>query len=508
MTILYPEEMRTIDQVTISGGRNLLALMERAGCRSVELANQKWGLPSKAVVFCGPGNNGGDGMVIARELAMKKIPTWVFFLHGFRKTSQAFIHQLIDIQKLPISWSFIQTEGAIDDCSGFPDLDFLSSFSSSDWIIDAIYGTGSKKSTSRVLSHLFLYLNQLNAKRISIDQPTGIDGTNGQLLGKTAFQADMTICIGYAKTGLLLYPGRAFVGDLQIADIGFDDQVVLSAIANPKNWISEDDMNKRLPKRIPWGHKGSFGRVLVTGGSNRYKGAPILAATGAMAVGTGLVFVQTTPPIDQLMISNYPQWITIPYHEPVDWTEMDSWVIGMGMMASDETHRLCSQALMNESLPLVLDAYALEWLSEDPTRGSLLKKRRVPAVLTPHDQEFAQLIRKDVSYLAHNRVETGKRFARENNAILILKGPTTIIFSPEGSTYWITIGNTGLAKGGSGDVLSGMVGGFLAQKISPVDAAICGTYLHARSSDRYSQANWEGSFQPTDIASWIGFKNP
>ncbi len=504
MTILDPEEMKTIDQATIKGGRDHLALMERAGCRSIELAERKWGLPSKAAVICGPGNNGGDGMVIARELALKKIPTHVFFLHGFRKATQAFIHQFLDIQKFSISWSFLRMDGEIDGCQGFPDFGFLSSFSTSDWIIDAIFGTGSKKPINRVLFQLFSYLNQLNSKRISIDQPTGIDGTSGQLLGETAFQADMTICIGYPKTGLLLYPGRFYTGDLQIADIGFADQTIHSHIINPKLWICEEDMKKRLPKRIPWGHKGSFGRVLVTGGSKRYKGAPILSATGAMAVGTGIVYVQTTPPIDQYMIPLYPQWITFPDHEAVTWAEIDSWAIGMGMMPSEETHRLCSQALIHDTLPLVLDAYALEWLSKDPTRGSLLKKRKIPAVLTPHEQEFSQLLNKDRSFLAHNRVEAGKWYAKENNVILILKGPTTIIFTPEGSSYWITIGNTGLAKGGSGDVLSGMVAGFLAQKLPPVDSAICGTYLHAQSSDRYAQANWEGSFQPTDIASWIG----
>lgn len=497
MTVVYPREMQAIDQTTIENGRHGLVLMERAGCQAIDLAVSKWGLPSKALILCGPGNNGGDGLVIARELFCLGIEARILFTHPIKRVSEAFLHQFQELSQLPVPWKIQPLDDFDDEDPWWMNLD------PTDWVVDAMLGTGSKGALLPPLEGFLEKINRTNAKKIAIDQPTGIDGYNGNLLGNTAFKADMTVTMGYIKSGLLLYPARAYVGELKVADIGFSDLTVKSLHFGQKRLITQIDVEALLPERTPWGHKGTFGKVLITGGSEKYKGAPVLSAIGACGVGSGLIFLQAHSPIDQIVIPQLPQLITFTMEEESAWIKPDSWAIGMGMQHHEPSLKCLHRALAEPGCSLVLDAYALQWLSENPEKMRLLLSRKEPAVLTPHDMEFARLINRDLDDIQKNRLELGSGFSKDHAVVLVLKGATTLIFTPEGKIWFNVSGNTGLAKGGSGDVLSGMIAGFLAQGLSPEQAAICAVYLHAQAAESYAKAHWEGGFQPSEIMVWV-----
>ena len=485
MIVLSPEEMRQRDKSAIEQGFPEILLMEEAGRSTAQMIYNKYREKKEltghhVLILCGKGNNGGDGLVIARFLDMWGFHVKIVLTAQENEMSQVSAKNLKLCQLRDIEIINYQANDKNE---------LYNLFANSDIIVDALLGIGITGKVRGKAQELISLTNQYGAQSMicAVDIPSGISAESGQILGQ-AIQADFTMTMAYMKTGLTLYPGRSYAGETNIVDIGIPP-VIEDSFEDNKYILEEIEAKALLPQRTETGHKGSFGKVAVIGGAEGMSGAPALTAQAALKTGAGLVRALVPQTIQDVVAAYNPAVMTegLAVKENklslAAWSKIkqaadnyDVFAVGPGMDQSEDIKQLVEKILTTINKPVVLDADAINVLDKD-----VLKQRQAVTILTPHPGEMARLIDKEIEYIKQNRIKITKEFAREYDVCLILKGAATTVGLADGDLFINPTGDHGLATAGSGDVLTGVLAGLLAQGLKDAQAAVLAPYIHGKA---------------------------
>ena len=499
MKVVTAAEMRRIDQDTIEGiGIPGIVLMETAGSAIVRAIERHYPTCQRIGILAGKGNNGGDGIVIARQLAHVGGDVRIFLVSPPDSfTGEAHINLQI-AKRLGLQIEEILTDTGFYDTGDVP-----TTLASCELFVDAIFGTGLRGAVRSPIASIINAINSLPIPVLSVDLPSGLDADTGHPLG-TCLQADRTVTIGLPKRGLLMHPGAELAGKLEVVDIGFPEQVV-DAQDIKVNWTTATQASQWVPPRPPASHKGSYGRVLVVAGSTGMTGAAALASEAALRAGAGLVTLATPKHLNPILEGLLPEVMTLPLPETeagslavsatsaiLEFAEKTKSVlaIGPGLSQHSETVSLVHELIRENreqglSLRMVIDADGLNALSQDRNIISLLDRE---TVLTPHPGEMARLTDASVSTLEKDRIHTAQQFASEHSLTLVFKGAPTVSADANGEVWINSTGNPGMGTGGMGDVLTGVIAGLMAQGIASETAAALGVYLHGLAGDIAAEA--------------------
>lgn len=466
--ILTADEMRQHDATTVMAGTPSKILMERAARAVFDVLQKEFNTES-VLILCGGGNNGGDGLAVARLLAKAKGHATVCYLGALDENGAP------DVQKMSAECAAqYALLGKNVTVSADPSFEGVSA------VVDAIFGTGLSRPLEGAYQKAVRALNEARLPVLAVDIPSGVNADNGAVMG-AAVRATRTVAIAALKRGHALFPGAQLSGKVSVADIGV-------FVGDSKGYLLERDDLQRLPNRPRRAHKGSFGRVVVVGGSIGMSGAAHLAAKAAYRAGAGLVEI-VTPEENRLAHQiALPEAVLSCYNEKNASTILkaaleraDAVAIGMGLSESEATKALVGEALGSKSTPLIVDADALNLISKSATLRALLCGRK-NTVVTPHLGEMSRLLGEPVSAIAADLPLAARSFTKESGAITVLKDAHTVIAVGE-EIYINTNGSSGMATGGSGDVLSGIIASFAAQGAAPRDAALCGVLSHALAGE-------------------------
>ncbi|RKY97618.1 MAG: bifunctional ADP-dependent NAD(P)H-hydrate dehydratase/NAD(P)H-hydrate epimerase [Candidatus Hydrothermota bacterium] len=507
MYVLTPNEMRELDRMTIEEfGIPNRVLMESAG-RGVasviirEFDSDLTGL--KCVVVAGKGNNGGDGFVVARYLATNDANVEVYLIGQKSEVKGVAKENLELLEKLGIEIHEIQTENDL----GLFEFDIATA----DVIVDAIFGTGFKGEVQGVYRSVIDAINDADGLVVAVDIPSGVNGATGEV-GDIAVIADLTVTMAFPKLGHFLYPGRFHTGELMVVDIGIPKSFAENRIK--RMLITNELAADIVPVRLGHEHKGDFGRVLFVAGSRGYTGAASLASMAALRVGAGLSFLAIPKSLNDIVEVKLTEVITIPVDEHdgaiteksieellSGERKFDVAAIGPGISRKEKAQKAVLKFLKEFEKPVVVDADGVVALA-----GHLeILKERPPmsTVLTPHPGEMSKLIDMPPDEINKRRVEIAESFAKEHQVILVLKGAPTVIGTPGGMVFLNSTGNAGLASGGTGDVLTGAIAGFIAQGLDVVDAVLLGVYLHGLAGDLAAEDLGEHSLVAGDLLDYL-----
>ena len=508
MRVLNTQQMHEADRQTIDEiGIPSIVLMENAGRQAVAAMEAAFEdlASSKVGVICGRGNNGGDGFVVARTLAQRNIEAIVFLLgsvgdvRGEARTNLEILGR-VGVTVVEITnaqeWELHFTQ--ISEC---------------DLIVDAIAGTGFHGQPTGLLETVIADINGLGASVVAIDLPTGVSADSHELQGE-AIEASMTVTLAAPKIPLILPPADVYGGDLVIADIGIPASVIEELDGPWLELLTRERMREAVPTRAADSHKGDFGRVLVVAGSFGKTGAAHLAALGALRSGAGLVTIATPRSCVPTIAAMMPEYMTAPLEETSAGTvdfgavdrvlEMKADIIAMGPgLGHDPSTAAFVQTIVERSgVPLVLDADALNAFAGDPER--LMGRESVDIIITPHPGEMARLLGVSVEQVQSDRLAHAREFAAAHRLHVVLKGHRTIIAGPEGRSFVNLTGNAGMATGGTGDLLTGMIAAWFAQMLDAEGACKLAVYLHGTAGDLSEADEGENALLATDIAAHLG----
>ncbi|MFZ5944425.1 MAG: NAD(P)H-hydrate dehydratase [Bacillota bacterium] len=502
MFIVTGQEMARIDRLAVEHwGIPELVLMENAGIQVVEYLKKKFSpmKGKKVVIAAGKGNNGGDGLVIARHLSNLGADVKMFLLGTKEYKGAALVNYKI-AQKLPIKWHTLDNENSLHL--------FKLSLHYTDIVIDALFGTGFKGEMSSTAAKAINIINESGCYILAVDIPSGINADNGQT-AETCVHADTTVTFALPKLGLIVNPGCDFAGNLAIVDISIPNTLVDSLNIN-KILLTPDDVYNYIPKRSKDCHKGNFGHLLIVGGSQGMVGAVHLAAQGAFALGAGLVTGAVPRSIQSSLAGSFPELITMPLAETpqgslgfLSGAEIASSllgktavVLGPGLGRNSELLSLIKWLLEQIEIPIVIDADGLNALAEDL---EILRVCKAPVILTPHPGEMARLLKTDTAHVQSDRIKSAVGLAETYKVWVVLKGVNTIIAAPDGKIYINTTGSPSLATAGTGDVLSGMIGALVGQ-CEDIDGAICtAVFLHGLAGELVTEERGSISSKAGDI---------
>jgi ADP-dependent NAD(P)H-hydrate dehydratase / NAD(P)H-hydrate epimerase len=508
MRVLNTEQMREADRRTIEDiGIPSIVLMENAGRQAVAAMEAAFDdlSSSRVGVICGRGNNGGDGFVVARTLTQRGVEAVVFLLGGVAevrgeaRTNLEILGQ-IGLTVVEITdaqeWELHATELA--EC---------------DLIVDAILGTGFRGRLSGLLETVVADVNGLGVPVVAIDLPTGVSADTAVVEG-VAMEASMTVTLGAPKIPLVFPPADTHAGDLVIADIGIPLPVFDELEGPYLELLTRERMRELVPARSPESHKGDFGRVLVVAGSLGRSGAAHLAAMGALKSGAGLVTVATPRSCLPIVAAMAPEYMTEPLDETpaggIDFAAVDRVLelkadviaIGPGLGQAPGTFAFVQALVERAGVPLVLDADALNAFAGDPDR--LTGRDGVDIVITPHPGEMARLVNVSIEAIQHDRLRHAREFAAAHRLYVVLKGNRTVIAGPDGRSFVNLTGNPGMASGGTGDVLTGMVAAWFAQLLDAEAASKLAVYLHGTAGDLAEADEGEVALTAGDLVTRLG----
>jgi hydroxyethylthiazole kinase-like uncharacterized protein yjeF len=489
--LLTSEQMREVDRNTIQAlGIPEIVLMEHAALAVVETLSCRFGrvLPeTKGIVLAGPGNNGADALATVRLLHERGCHSiFVVLVEGGEPSqlSPLTTLQLGILGKLGIPWGKKLSKELLE---------------ASDWVIDGIFGTGLKRDLSPKTTKTIELLNQFAGSKwiLSVDVPSGLSSDTGKPRG-IAVKASQTVTLGFVKRGLVTAEGADYVGDLKLSPIQIPR---LLPFAVDTFWYKKEDVS-RLPLRKKTSHKGDFGHVWVVLGTEEKEGACILSSLGALKSGAGLVTVLGEKEALQKTRPRLPAEVMTDTLNARFFQEKEkgALVIGPGLGLSG--WELLKQSF-NSKLPLVVDADALTLIAEKGEEGRKLLRARAqfPTVMTPHPKEAARLLNTTVDDVEADRFSSVKKLAEKYECFVLLKGKGTCIRGPQGPTFVLVEGDSGLSKGGSGDLLSGVLAAQFLQGVSPQQAILLSVYLHGRASELLTQKTGSvRSSLPSEIA--------
>ena len=467
MKVATAEQMRQIDlsaqvDYQIPG----VLLMERAAWAVLEEIQQlTGGLAGKHIfIFCGKGNNGGDGLALARLLAeFEAVPSAVLMYEPeqYRGLAGENLTRLRKFGIEPLLWGNVE----------------LAELKRADLIVDALLGTGACGAPSGIIATAIEVINGIPKPVIAIDLPSGIQANTGQVTG-VAVKATRTITFGLPKLGLVTFPGANFTGELVVKGIGFPSQLLQNETI-AVNCLTGSEAAARIPRREQTAHKGTTGHVLIIGGSPGMTGAPALSGLGAFRAGCGLVTAGLRPGLTfpekpfEVMMSWWPEL-------PAKLTNYSSIVFGPGLTTQADGKLFLMDLLKQIKVPLVIDADGLNIVS---LNKEIMQSFAQPVIFTPHPGEMSRLTGLSVSEIQADRLGIACRYAAEWGITIVLKGARTIIAGPNGHAYLNPTGNPGMATAGMGDILAGMIGGFIAQGLPVMEAGVISTYLHGLAGD-------------------------
>jgi len=508
MWLVTPEQMQRLDRQTIQDAKIPgTTLMERAGTGVVTHLFQHYGSlkGKKVVVFCGKGNNGGDGLVVARHLQGNGAHTRVILMAPYKELSKDAKTMYRRLKKkIQPSHIFV-----------LPPLENMEVLTQDAHIlIDALLGTGLSSPIRDPYATAITTMNASQAYTVAVDIPSGLNGQTGATLG-TAVQADLTVTFGCPKIGLYVGDAIDQVGHIEMVDIGIPDEYVQDL--NPQNHLlSQELVRPLIPPRSQSAHKGTFGHAGIVAGSPGKTGAPALAGLGALRVGTGLVTVGTPKTVAPILECKFLEIMTMALPETPEQLlglearsallsfcqNKSALAFGPGLGVSSATTELLSHLLPQFDIPCVLDADALNNLSSCLDVFSHMKQS---PILTPHPGEMARLLQNPSSKKSINkdRIGVARTFATTYQVILVLKGANTVIANPHGQVAICPTGNPGMASAGMGDVLTGMITGFLAQGLTAWDAARAGVYVHGLAGDLAAKTIGEPGLIASDVIAAI-----
>jgi hydroxyethylthiazole kinase-like uncharacterized protein yjeF len=525
MKVVTAEEMRKIDMETIEGfGIPSVVLMERAGLavssKIKELVSRK-----RVIVVSGSGNNGGDGLAVARNLHNEGWDVKVFLAARPEDLKRDALIQYKAAVKFGVDIKPIK--------------ELLTNYSSliarHSIIVDAILGTGLSKNVSGMLSDVIKLINKLKRPVFSVDIPSGISSDNGQVLGE-AVKAEYTVTFGLPKRGHLLYPGAEYSGKLFIEDIGFPKELLRSEKCNVE-LLEKNAVSALIHERHSYSHKGDYGHVLVVAGSRGKTGALLMAARACLRTGAGLVTIGIPESLADVFQSRVTEEMTLILPDKGDGTlsekasnkildflnkTADLLAIGPGIGVSKETKKLIKILIKNSLAPVVIDADGINSIEGEV---EVFSKAKAPIILTPHPGEMARLLSQKsevrsqksetnpptppfakggqggitIQDIEKDRINIATSFAKETGTYLVLKGVPTIIAIPDGKAFINSTGNPGMATGGTGDILTGMISGFLSQTMNPLLACILGVYMHGLAGDIAASEKGQHTMIATDI---------
>ncbi|MGS2723123.1 NAD(P)H-hydrate dehydratase [Porticoccus sp. GXU_MW_L64] len=476
-----PAQVRELDRMAIEErGIPGFELMQRAGSAAFDLLLECWPKPEELHVFCGSGNNAGDGYVIAALAAQQGLPVQVVYLS--------------DPQKLTgdAQLAFGHAVAAGVPCRPFGEDSSLGA----GVVVDALLGSGLNGPVREPFARAIRQINDSQLPVLAVDIPSGLCGDSGAELG-VAVQADATISFIGLKRGVFSGRGPALCGEVFFDSLGVPADVYRQQ--QPAAQLLECDyLRQQLPPRRRDAHKGDFGHLMVIGGDRGMGGAVMLAAEAALRCGAGLVSVATRPQHVPALLARRPEVMALGVNSGQELrqqlTKPTVLVVGPGMGQSPWSQQLLQAALASD-LPLLLDADALNLLAQGPQSFSHHHNARV---ITPHPGEAARLLGTETAELQKDRFNAARQLVNQTGAVTVLKGAGTVVCDAE-NTAVCTAGNPGMASGGMGDVLSGVIGALLAQGLAPVDAARLGVCLHATAADRVAEQQGERGMVASDL---------
>lgn len=489
-------EMKRYDKNTIERtGIPGMVLMERAALAAFEVIEERFGNKDRCckrvLIVVGTGNNGGDGLALARLLSEADYDVEVWGIAtGPKDVDRASVQwkeqmQILTHYSVNIGGKPLRTEYNI--------------------IVDALFGVGLSREVTGDYARAIEFCNERKGFKLAIDMPSGIHSDTGEVLG-CAFRADVTVTFGFVKRGLKFYPGCSFAGEVICADVGITEHSFYGEL--PQMYYYDESVAELLPRRDPAGNKGTFGKVLLVAGSYNMAGAAVLSARAAYRAGAGMVKVLTHRENRVILQESVPEallgiWEDL--EESVRWADVIG--IGPGLGVGDEAKGILRQVIFETGLPLLLDADALNLLSGDEGLRKELSRQGAQGrsvILTPHVGELSRLTDRDISELKKELPVHALKLAEELDAILVAKDVRTFTCA-EGRAVCVNLaGNSGMATAGSGDVLAGVICGLLAQGMEPFAAASVGVYLHACAGDAAARKKGEHGCMAMDIAEAVG----
>ena len=500
MKIATAQQIKSIDRRSIRDfGMPGTVLMENAASAIMaEMEKFFDGLGHlKVGIICGKGNNGGDGLALARRLSIRGVPVRVALLAPFSAVSGEAKVNLSVLRKMDVEIVQNASTRSLADIIAWSDV-----------LVDAMLGVGLSSPLKGVYAQAVNMMNASGRHIVAVDIPTGIDADTGAVMN-TAVEADLTVTMALLKRGLVLYPGARHAGTIRVADIGIPAEVV------EKEGVSLS----LLDRGSAWGvmatrrgdaHKGDYGHLMVIAGSPGKAGAAVMAARGALRTGAGLVSVAAPNALVPVIQSQRVEAMCVPSAESIEGTlgigsadelmkaadAMSAVAIGPGLSTHFETVQVVRELIPRVTSPLVIDADGLNALAG---HTDILKRVKAPVILTPHPGEMGRLLGMPAAEVQKDRIGAASGFARTFKVTLILKGAGTVVAVPDGRVFINSSGNPGMATGGTGDVLTGMIGGLLAQGLTAEQAACLGVYLHGLAGDLAATEKGEAALIAGDV---------
>ncbi|MBI1798797.1 MAG: NAD(P)H-hydrate dehydratase [Candidatus Eisenbacteria bacterium] len=507
MRLLTSQAMRALDRATIESGRaSGETLMERAGLGVARAMERRYGpmLGLRVLALCGVGNNGGDGFVAARHLAERGARVCVVLL-----APRAAVRgdALIHLGRYEAECGDV----AIATCGTDVERE-AAAFDAWDFALDALLGTGSRGEPEGLMAtgvEVLRTLDELGTRVVAVDLPTGVSADSGAI-ARRAVRADLTVTFGAPKRGHFLYPGRAFTGALEVVDIGLADPPA----GDPDYAVevaTHEGLAPGVAVRDPRAHKGSVGRVLVIGGSAGLTGAVALAARAATRAGAGYVQMLVPASLADLLEAKLTEEMTLAAPETPARTlagaasaialekaaAADAVVLGPGLSREGESLELVRRLTREIAKPMIVDADALFAFVDEPLA---LRDPAGARIVTPHLGEMSRLTGLDAAALDLDRIDAARRWAREWNVVVLLKGAPTVTAAPDGRATVNPSGNPGMATAGAGDVLAGAIAALVAQGLEPYEAACLGAYIHGMAGDLRAQQIGQQGIAAGDLA--------
>ena len=483
-------DRRTIEEFGVPG----VVLMENAGRAVASAILAEYPSADRIAVICGGGNNAGDGFVIARHLISSGKDVGIHITRkkqSYKGDAKTNLDSLLEIGA-----DVRELEGK------------LPRIKDTDVIVDAIFGTGLDRDVGGFYERLIKFINRQSARCVSVDIPSGLDADTGRPLG-VAVRADVTVTFTPAKLGMCIYPGVDYAGKLRVADITIPK---LLEEGLPLELLTFRKCRGMIKKRTADSHKGTYGHLLVLAGSPGKSGAAILCAEAALRAGSGLVTLGVPESISPAVEEKTTEVMSVSLKDSKDGTfhsnaheealkelgeRKTALAVGPGISTSQSAGKFLGKVITECEVPVTLDADALNIISKNP---EILRKTKVPAVVTPHPGEMARLCGIGTKQVQGDRIGVSTRFSEKYGCYVVLKGARTVVSTPGGEVFINPTGNSAMATAGTGDVLTGIIGGLAAQGYDPLQSCLFGVFLHGHAADLLLEETGAGGFTASEIS--------
>lgn len=489
MKILNAEQMRNVDRRTIERfGVPSIVLMENAALAVVDAIAEHYPDADRVAIICGLGQNGGDGFAVARHLENRGVVP-VLIVVGDRAAVQGdSLVNLTICQRLGIPIYDVLTSGEVETA--------LAHAADADLVVDALFGTGLNRAPSGIHADVIRGIAELRIPVLAIDLPSGANASSGEPF-EPCLQAEVTVTFAAPKLchvfePAALYCGEVIVADISIPEIAIDDELVTLAMITP------NDVEAHVAPRLASTHKGTYGHAAMIAGSPGRSGAAVMSARGAIRTGAGLVSVMTDAETARLVHAGSVESMTYSGDDIAAFLQNKSAVlIGPGLADDEPSYERVRAILDTVELPAIIDASALNAFA---ARAADLNPRNLPRVITPHPGELARLLDTDPKSINADRIAAAREAARVTRCVVVLKGHQSLVAEPDGHVYVNPTGNPGMATGGMGDVLAGMIAALLARDTDPLDAACAAVYLHGLAGDLLKDEFGDTGLSAMDLA--------